>query len=278
MRGINVAVSNKLKYGLGALILFILVAESVLTGLIPHSRGYLFHYLTLKTGPVYVALGIYFCNLLFLDFFQCFKAYFILKLSLVYRKIRTLAVLNNYKQGIINTEQRIQEDIKLSYLNRFTVWAEYFISGTIVIQLLIINLAVPLLVIAALIYAALSVAIAYKFNPRLKRAEKTVQQEEANFRESIVSSNLLCANQASIKAERIKTEYLLFTKLQLGLINILPYLILIPELLSGKIDLGTVVMHQATFSLIVVNAAILIQMYTVLIRGKASEERVKELE
>jgi ABC-type uncharacterized transport system fused permease/ATPase subunit len=185
----------------------------------------------------------------------------------------------NHKDNIPNADQRIQEDIKLSYQNRFTVWAEYFISGTIVAQLLLINISVPILSAAALGYALLSVLIAYKFNPRLRSAEVMVQQEEANFRAKYQSiRSFFTANDASLRAEKIKTEYLLFTKLQLGLVTVLPYIILIPSLLNGSIDLGTLIKHQATFALIVVNAAILIQYYTVLIKGKASEERVRDLE
>lgn len=260
------------------IIILVLILESLLTGLIPHSRGLLFGYLESKAGPIYIALALYFFNYLFLDFFQSIKGYLITKLSLLFRRDRTYKVLMSPINEADNVAQRIQEDIKLSYQNRFTVWAEYFISGTIVIQLLIINLSVPLLSIAALAYAVLSVIIAYKFNPRLTRAEKTVQQEEASYRADISFNNLLKANDVSLRAEKIKTEYLLFTKLQLGMVTVLPYIILIPSLLSGVIDLGTLVKHQATFSLIVVNAAILIQFYTVLIKGKASEERVKELD
>ena len=261
------------------LIITILILESVLTGLIPHSRGMLFGYLESKVGPIYLALLLYFLNYLFLDFFQSIKGYCITKLALLCRRKRTLDLMFNHKDNIPNADQRIQEDIKLSYQNRFTVWAEYFISGTIVAQLLLINISVPILSAAALGYALLSVLIAYKFNPRLRSAEVMVQQEEANFRAKYQSiRSFFTANDASLRAEKIKTEYLLFTKLQLGLVTVLPYIILIPSLLNGSIDLGTLIKHQATFALIVVNAAILIQYYTVLIKGKASEERVRDLE
>lgn len=264
------------------LVICILISESILTGLIPHSRGYLFYYLGVKSGPVYFALLIYFCNYLFLDFFQAIKSYFILKLSLKHRHIRTEKVINNVKEGVINTPQRIQEDIKLSYVNRFTVWAEYFVSTTIVIQLLLINISEPLLILSALGYAALSVLIAYRFNPRLTEAEKEVQQKEASYRANLAKSltldSLPSANKASLFAGKTRMQYLLFTKLQLGFVTILPYLVLMPSLLSGVIDLGTLIKHQSTFALIVVNAAILIQYYTVLIQGHASEQRVKDLD
>jgi len=268
--------------GVFTVVIGILVMESVLTGLIPHSRGYLFEFLDAREGPIYVALAIYFSNYLTLDFFQAIKNFFVIKLSLLYRTARTKKVVKNLKDGVSNTPQRIQEDIKLSYLSRITVWCEYFISGTIVVQLLIINLGEPILVIAALIYAVVSVVIAMRFNPKLTTAEKEVQQKEANYRTSLIDSTKLHslpgANKANTMAAKVRMHYLLFTKLQLGLITVLPYLVLIPSLMDGSITLGELMKHQATFALIVVNASILIQYYPVLIQGKASDERVREIE
>ena len=86
------------------------------------------------------------------------------------------------------------------------------------------------------------------------------------------------ANDANLQAGRIRMGYSLFTKLQLGIMSVLPYVVLIPELVAGDITLGTLMKHQATFALIVVNASILIQYFTILIQGKASDERVKEIE
>lgn len=271
----------KFKY-LTLFVLFILIAESVLTGLIPHARGYLFGFLESKTGPVYFALGLYFMNYFTLDFFQAIKRYFITKLALCYRTDRTHEVIGKHTEAVENSAQRIQEDVKLSYTSRFAVYVEYFISGTIVIQLILINLDAPVLTISALVYAVISVLIAIKFNPKLTKAEKDVQKTEASLREEIKLKNTIksldITNTACMYAERVRMEYLLFTKLQLGVMSVLPYVVLIPALMAGDITLGTLMKHQATFALIVVNAAILIQFYTYLIRGRASEERVNELE
>ena len=267
-----------------ALVIAILIAESILTGLIPHSRGYLFGFLETKMGPIYIALGIYFANYLLLDGFQAIKGYFILKLALLFRTERTKSLNSiEMKKGLDNAPQRIQEDVKYSYLSRFTVYAEYFVSGTIVLQLLVINLSEPVLLVSALGYAAFSVYIAVKFNPRLTKAEKMVQKEEASYRASLAEditniTRLPLANKADLVAGLIKLQYLLFTKLQLGFVTVLPYLVLIPSLMDGTITLGTLMKHQATFALIVVNASILIHYYMRLVQGKASEQRVKELE
>lgn len=268
----------------GIILLTILISESILTGFLPHSRGYLFGLLETKAGPIWLAIFIYFSNYLFLSFFQSVKAYVILIFSLLFRKKRTHSLVNTeINTEISNIPQRIQEDIKWSYEERFTVWCEYFVSGTILVQLILMNLDEPLLVFASLTYAVISVVIAMLFNPRLTYAEKLVQEKEADFREQLAKNitdvfGLKIANRASIRAAGIRMQYYLFTQLQFGLVNVLPYIVLVPKLLSGDITLGGLVQHQATFALIVVNASILIQYYTKLVQGRASEERVKELE
>jgi ABC-type uncharacterized transport system fused permease/ATPase subunit len=277
-----------------SILIFILVSEAVLTGLLPVSRGELFNALDVKSNHIWYLVGLYFLNYLGLDFFQSIKQFTVLKVALFYRTFRTKSTnvslvqdkikgiknLNNYLPS--NSPQRIQEDIKLSYVQRITVWSEYFVSGLILVQLLVLNIHQPLLVAGALAYAVVSVVIAMLFNPRLTRAEIDSQQAEASYRTKLVGnildiSGLAGANDASIKAARIRTEYLLFTKLQLGLVAVLPYIVLIPQLFSGAIDLGTVVRHQATFGLIVINAAVLIQLYPQWIQGRASEQRVQEI-
>lgn len=260
----------------------ILIGEAVGTGLIPVSQGHLIGYLGVKSSLVWTGLLLYFLNYLAIDFFQCFKGYVVLKLALWYRAIRTDYVINNLDTEHTNIPQRIQEDIKISYFARITVWAEYAVSGVILVQLFLLNLTQPVLLIFAIAYALFSVFIAYQFNPRLTRAEIDSQQAEASYRTSLSDritnlSLLPLANLASLGAARIKTEYLLFTKLQLCLVVVLPYVVLIPKLLSGSIDLGTLVKHQSTFALIVMNAAVLIQFYSTLIQGRASDYRVKEI-
>ncbi len=266
------------------LLIIILVGESLLTGLIPHTKGHLFELLNSKSLDVWAALFIFGGNLFILDGFQSFKAYVILKTSLLFRAEETKRVADLKLKHITNTAQRIQEDIKLSYLCRYTVMAEYFISGTIVIQLMIMNYEFPLLICTALIYAAISVGLALLFNPKLTLAEKSVQAAEATFRENLgVTGGALDigllgdTNKANMMAGKIRLHYTLFTRMQLGILAVVPFVVLIPGYLAGVYTFGDVITHQSTFSLIVVNAAILIQCYPTLIQGRASKERVKEL-
>ncbi len=263
------------------LLALILVCESLLTGFIPHSKGYLFGLLELKSADVWTALLIFGANIFFLDCFQSVKGYIILKASLLFRKDTTHDVITKKLHKISTIGQRVQEDIKLKYLNHITVLSEYFISGTIVLQLLVLNWHYPVLTISALAYATVSVLIAMLFNPKLTVAEKAVQQAEAMFRKDIDASRclsrLVTVNNTCLSAGRIRLGYALFTKAQLCILTVLPYLVLLPGYLLGEYGLGEVMKHQATFGLIVVNAAILIQLYPTLIQGRASAARVEEM-
>jgi ABC-type uncharacterized transport system fused permease/ATPase subunit len=266
-----------------AFLVFILIVEATITGIIPQARGHLFDILESKGDGVWIAIGFYFSTYFFLEFFQSIKQYFMTKTSLWFRTDRTEKITSILKQKVSNSPQRIQEDIKLSYHSRFTVWGEYLVSALIVIQLMVLNIDQPILILASLLYAALSVGIAFFFNPRLSKAEQIVQEEEATFRGRLAKkltdvTYLPTANKAEMFAARVRLEYQLFTKLQLAFMSILPYVVLVPLLMNGTITLGTLVKHQATFALIVVNAAILIHYYTLLIKGTASEKRVKDLE
>lgn len=274
--------TKKLLWGIIALIV---LTEAIGTGLLPVSRGYLFDILELRTGPVYFAIFIYFINYLVLDFIQSVKSYAVLKISLLYRTLKVNILQSLFRKHDIlatNVPQRVQEDVKLMYVSQITVYVEYAISAIILIQLIILNWHQPILIAFALIYAVISIFIAARFNPRLTRAEILSQQSEASYRTSLVESihnhTLLApTNTAVLRAAWMRTEYLLFTRLQLGLLNVLPYLVLVPQYLDHKLTLGQVVEHQSVFALIVVNAAVIIQLYTTWIQGKASALRVDNI-
>lgn len=257
-------------------LISLLVLEATLTGFLPQTTGMVFHNLEIKSSFIWVALALYFGNNFILNAIQAIKNYVVTKLSMLFRTERTLNLVLDPIRVVENVNQRIQEDIKLSYMNRITVYSEYFISGLILIQLVLLNIDYPILIAAALVYAAISVWIALLFNPKLTHSEKEVQKEEATFR-NFIGTHLMFANAATLYAAKVRMHYLLFTKVQLSVMSILPFVVLVPQVLSGAIDIGTLMLHQSTFSLLVLNAAILIQFYPLLIQGHASEQRVREL-
>jgi ABC-type uncharacterized transport system fused permease/ATPase subunit len=268
-------------------LVVIIVAEALLTGIIPLTRSELYGELAKGSTLIYLMAAYAFVNIFVLEAIQAVKGYVVLRASLKARETRTHAVclgLTNRTSDaeiVPNAPQRVQEDIKLSYINRYTAWSEYFISGIILVYLIAVNWDHTSLILASLVYSVISIAIAYLFSPRLTEAEKHVQRTEAEFRDSLVTSltpiGLNPAQEANIKAGKIGLHFNLFTKLQGSVLQILPFVLLTPALVAGGITFQEIMEHANTFSIIVVNAAILISIFPVLIRGKASEERVKEL-
>lgn len=268
-------------------LVFIIVAEALLTGVIPLTRSELYGELAKGSTLIYIMAAWAFANIFVLEAIQAVKGYVVLRASLKAREARThevcIGLTNRTSDAEIapNAPQRVQEDIKLSYINRYTAWSEYLISGIILVYLIVVNWDHTSLILASLIYSVISIAIAYLFSPRLTEAEKHVQRTEAEFRDSLVTSltpiGLNPAQEANIKAGKIGLHFNLFTKLQGSVLQILPFVLLTPALMSGVISFQEIMEHANTFSIIVVNAAILISIFPVLIRGKASEERVKEL-
>lgn len=266
---------------LAVIVTLLLLVEAVVTGLFPYSRGYLYEVLTNKAGYLWFAIGAFFLNQFIFELIQSVKNYLVIRLSLKARKARTEETVAKDITIKDHVPQRLQEDIKLSYLMRLTVISEYFVAILILIQLTIVNAGVPLLLIAGFAYAAISVYIAVKFNPKLKHAEISEQRAEAGYRESLTESlnpfGVIGANKASLLAALTRMKYALFTRTQLSILVVLPYLVLGPMVFAGTMSMGDLVQHSTTFSLIVVNAALLINFYTTWVKGTASEHRVREL-
>lgn len=264
------------------LLILVLIGEALMTGILPHTKGALYDILESKEGLVWAAIAIYTINYFLLYTMQALKDWVGVNLYTKMRVDRTKEILSRKLKRGNNLEQRIQEDIKWSYRLRMDVWVEYFISGIIVIQLIIINLDEPVLIGSALGYALLSVIIAKLFNPKLTGAQRDVRRDEANYREDLMkglTTNLLgTANKATMVEAKVKMQYRLFTNTQLAIMQIIPYLVMVPSLMSGDTTLGTLVKYQSSFALLVINAGILIMLYDTYTKGQASEQRVKEIE
>lgn len=265
------------------MLITIIVAEATLTSLLPLSRGYFYDLIQGHSSAVYFGLGLLFFNALGLEGAQAVKGYFVKIVSLLAREVKTKHIIKNKKKlkRVKNIDQRIQEDIKVCYSDRYFVFTEYAISGLILIGLILTNLHEYHLIIGALIYAAVTISIAYIFNPVMKKAEKKIQVTEANFRLRLSNTITLMgfgtAQNANYYANRVRTGYLMFTKVQSSVLIVLPYLVLLPSYLAKAITLGDLVQASTVFSLIVVNANILVSIFPKLTAGNASKERMEEL-
>lgn len=263
------------------LMVGLVLIEIAATSLIPTIRGTFYGYIEAKDILVWTWLALLFFNNFVFDFSQSSKNYVIVRLAQDQRKIQTekIGSVSNYE--IAQSPQRLQEDVKLMYHNKITVLVEYCISGGILVWLIINHLSSFWLILGALAYAVVSIVVAYLFNPKLKYAEKIVQSEEAAFRINLAERTdifgLNTAIKANFKAAQIRLGYLLFSRLQGGILLVLPYLVLLPTYLAGGIGLGELVKMSTVFQLMVVNAAILINIFPLLTTAHASAERVNEL-
>jgi ABC-type uncharacterized transport system fused permease/ATPase subunit len=260
-------------------LITIVILEALLTSVLPYSKGWFFGSLESKIA-IYTMLLYMFMNIFSLDLVQSFKAYCVTHFALQKRSVKTCSILektSSFKQ-VDNIPQRIQEDIKLMYQNRYTVHMEYWISGLILMVIILTNIHQYWLIGCALLYASISILIAYLFNGRMIRSEKNVQRREADFRKNTTNSCLYKAVQSCLVVNRVKLEYTLFTKLQNAIVLVLPYIMLLPTFIAGNMTLGDIVKVATMFQLIVINADIMISQFPILIIGKACKERVEELE
>lgn len=254
-----------------------IVLEIVVTALFPLSRGYFFNQLAGYTAYIWIGIGLMYLNSLGFDLLQSVKGYFVNRVMLNKRSLKTFSLFNIDFNTVTNTAQRIQEDIKLMYLNSITAKTEYVISGGILVCILLANLHQPLLLLSASIYAIVSIGIAFLFKPKMIHAEKIVQNSEADFRTTLRIDSFYDTQSANIEAAKIRRNYSIFSKVQNSLVLVLPYIILLPLYIAKTITMGDLVGAATTFGLIVVNADILISMFPIYTIAKASEERVNEL-
>lgn len=263
------------------LLILLVVLEALFTGLLPMTRSELFGDLAKVSTLSYISC-IYVCiNIFILEGVRAIKTYTVLRASLAKREEHTNRLLSDpcihTSDKVDNIPQRIQEDVKLSYFNRFTAVTEYWISGLILLYLIFMNYSHYYLVLAALVYAALSTIIAYLFNPKLTKIQKVIRNTEAEFRSKLDDVTLSFAQQANVKAGKLQLGFDIFTKVQTTIMMTLPFFILIPMLLSHSITFTELVEQVTTFELIVINGAILVTMFPQYIQARASKQRVEEL-
>jgi len=260
-----------------------IIIEVGLTCLIPHSKGYFFNLIEAHNSTlIWIGLAYYFGNIFVLELFQTFKPYSIIRYALE-RRLKLTTTFNSIPPtytSISNFAQRIQEDIKLYLQNSISVYTEYAISGLIVVYLLITHHTEYILIGSAILYSLLFVAIAYLFKPRLVKTEKTMQQNEAQFRLDInnlgfgLLPEVLLSNK---KAANVRLSYGIFNKTQTAIMLALPYIVLLPFYLKSTITLGYLMEIATVFDLLVLNMAIIINLFPFLAQAKASKERIDEL-
>lgn len=266
------------------LLLFCLLLEIVVTALIPVSKSVFFNQLGTFSHNALYGLLFYLGVLVSLDAIQNFKPLLIT----LYTNIRRDLITKQYfNRGFDNEtrNQRLQEDIKLFVVNQTTVYCEYFISGGIVLILIIQNYHFPFLVLSSIIYSVICCISAFLFKPKMIILEKQIQQQETTFRNMLkyaysfdyiqnLFKDVLTIN---VKNAYIQFYYGLLTKFQTGIVTVLPYIYFLPKYLAKQVTLGMVMEQAAIFQLLVINIFILSTLFPKWMQAKASKERLDEL-
>lgn len=190
-------------------------------------------------------------------------------------------------EGIDNPDQRIADDVRIATDTFIKVGLEFFISGVLVIILLIQAMGHPQIAVAAVVYTLVICILAAKFRKPLIKAEINVQHKEADYRLSLVKISL---NQGDFTAkqnlaqvvERVKRQLLLltgfsvFSATQNSFSVFVPWLLLAPGLFAGTLTLGEFMANTALFELIVVNSTIAVTLYPDITKTESAWIRVRK--
>lgn len=267
------------------LLILNLIIEVILTCLIPWSKSVFFDQLSSFSIYAWYGLGCYIGISILLDIIQNFKPFLIT----LYTNIkRTILTQHYYNLGhkLETRSQRIQEDIKLFTINQTTVYSEYFVSGLIVLILIIQNFHFTFLILSSIIYSIFCIIISFLFKPKMIEVEKNIQQKETEFRDIIREQQYFWCEikhlfenviKSNIKSATVKFNYGLCVKLQTGIMTLLPYIYLLPKYLTKQISLGIMMEQASIFQLLVINMIILTQLFPQWMQAHASKQRLEEL-
>lgn len=279
---------------ISAFLAFILIAEIVLTSLVPAWRNFFYNQLALKSLSGF-QWGILYLVMLhgFLSSAQGIKTWVGQKLSLHVRtSVSNILERKWIKEGdrgrVDFADQRIAEDCKLATDLTIKVFVEVIISSAIVVTLVLSSLGQPMLLVASLVYTSGVVALALLFRKPLIAREIAMQKAEAGYRFDL--AKLVMQKDAGVNLNNsfsyvkiaynsfiaLTMRYALFNKIQGGIMSIVPFLILVPAYFAGDIPLGSVMAGVALFDLIVMNATILVLLYPEVTKAQASWYRIKE--
>ena len=250
------------KYWWVFILVVIVVAEAVTTGLLPHTKSMLFAGLASAPATVAFAALFFGLNLVILELVRAWKPYAITRTAMLRRSERTSNLISqaDEKAGYPQFPQRVQEDIKQSFMLRYTVYAEFAISAGIVIYLILVNLGSPLVIFYAAVYSVISLVIARIFQPIVQRAEQDVQGKEADLREGLAEGvfevffeklgrHLLLgmAIEANLKAATLHLRFDIFSKLQTAGVILVPIALFLPPLIAGSINFQQFLDETTTF-------------------------------
>lgn len=273
-------------YGLGVFLLFLLIVEIVMTCVIPMWRSYFYDILQNKDQALFATSMVYFILVVgSLGMAQGLKQWVSRMLSFELRQAGTKVIMKPWtklpNKNIKNYTQAMTESLRNSTELFLDSAMEIFISGFIVIVLLIQNLHNTMIVLAALGYTVVVSILALVFNKPMIRSDRKWQESEGTFREAL--SDIAKEEGDYTSKEKFKSlafnyyryikvvmGFTLFTRMKGSLGTLVPYALLASSFFAGTISLGDFMGAVSTFELIVVNSTILLIIYPNLNRARAS--------
>lgn len=274
-------------------LLLVVGTEITTTALIPYSRKLVMDSLVeLNWHSFVICIGLSFLNYAFLSGAQGVKTWLSGKVSFLGRKALMETVKDHWvaRDGtttVSNPDARLNDDSRIATEMGLQVTRELFISAIIVVSLITTIIKWPILLIAAIAYSTISILLASLFKNPMTRAKYNLSDSEGRHRLSLSKIYLKQNDQTS--ADRwvdletayhryidTNRNYTLFNALQTALMITVPFLIMAPDLFAGKVTLGDVTQGTLTFDLLVINAAIWVNMYPIVIEARTALIRVKE--
>lgn len=276
-----------------AIFLGTIIAEIVLTVLIPSWRGYFYGIVEAKQAGQVLHACLLFVGLIGgLVVLQSLKTWLKAIMGLSLREIITLMLLNKWnsastltKESLSFPDQRINEDAKLCTVLSLGVASELFISGGIVLYLVLTLQNLSLIAYATLYTVVVSIVALLMHKPLVK-ADINLQIAEADQRFTL--SKMVMGHGQETLHEKFQSitgkyrqyvglllGYNIFNGLQNNLSILVPFLILLPTYFTGDITFGILMRDIASFELIVINSTILLNLYPQVINMNAAWTRVR---
>ncbi len=285
---------NKYKLGFTAMILLlIVVVEILLTCYIPEWRKDFYTVLKDKNASLFVSnMWVFFYLLSGLALTQGLKMW-VSQLTAFQVRIAAskvmlkLASRDSKTSDIPAYSQAMTLAIQQSTVNYLEVVVELFISLSIVVVLLTVNISNTYVISAALLYSVIVSIIAITFNKPMITRDEAYQAAESKYREAVV--NMVSGNgdytskdkfirlcEAYYNYIRIRMQFTLMSRFKGIFASIIPYLLLGKAYFDGSIEFGDFMAGVATFELLVANTTIFIYLYPNYVSAKASQNIIKE--
>lgn len=276
------------------MLLIVVVTEIVSTTYLPEARKPLYDALGNFDHALFIYGLLLYCGVYFLlTSAQGVKTWIEQKIALQVREALMKTIKKDWvhrgsSPSLLNPCSRLNDDAKAAAEGAITVGVELFISAFIVIGLIVGMTSQPKLLVAALIYSAISIGLALFFRRPLMASRYNNLTAEGQHR---ISLTLISVGQGDFTSKSkwqnvketytsyigVMRNYKYFGALQTAILIGAPFLIMAPEFFAHAVTLGDVMKGVSAFDLLVVNAAVWVQLYPSITDVQVGFKRVNEM-